>query len=329
MSRVTIQGAGPAGSAAALSALSCGAEVDIIEKSRFPRHKVCGEFLSPEIQIVLERLRVFGQFRAEDPARISRMILHFGSKSIASGLPEPGFGLSRYAFDAMVCGAAVRRGAVLLNEPRAQTTPDIVATGRTSAAPKGNRLFGFKAHFEGAHDDAVELFFFGDCYVGLNTVERGITNVCGLAPERILRQFDFDIDPLLATCAPLRDRLAPVTRTMAWMHVGPLVFENQLNSAATSGPYRCGDAISFVDPFTGSGILSGLLTGEIAGRYAAQALPVREYLAECRRKLHKPFVVSSFFRTVARQRWAGHLASAVPGRLLFRWTRPGSDFTVA
>jgi len=41
-----VVGAGPAGSAAAISAAKKGATVLLLERSRFPRHKVCGEFVS-------------------------------------------------------------------------------------------------------------------------------------------------------------------------------------------------------------------------------------------------------------------------------------------
>ena len=43
----------PAGCCAALAAAREGADVRITERSQFPRHKVCGEFLSPEIAPVL------------------------------------------------------------------------------------------------------------------------------------------------------------------------------------------------------------------------------------------------------------------------------------
>jgi len=43
--RIRVIGAGPAGAAAAIAARLEGVEVDLFEKSRFPRQKVCGEFL--------------------------------------------------------------------------------------------------------------------------------------------------------------------------------------------------------------------------------------------------------------------------------------------
>src|ERR1700719_2972482 len=120
MKCINILGGGPAGSAAALAALrhrTCDRGVTVIEKSRLPRHKVCGEFLSPEIASELERLGVWDAFAAAGPARVSRTMLHFGSRSKSSCLPEPAFGLSRYAFDLMLLDQARAAGAVLTSEP--------------------------------------------------------------------------------------------------------------------------------------------------------------------------------------------------------------------
>ena len=43
-----VVGAGPAGSACAITAVRNGARVLLLDKDSFPRHKVCGEFVSSE-----------------------------------------------------------------------------------------------------------------------------------------------------------------------------------------------------------------------------------------------------------------------------------------
>src|SRR5437899_12568811 len=43
-----VAGGGPAGSAAAITAVRKGARVLLLERGRLPRHKVCGEFVSAE-----------------------------------------------------------------------------------------------------------------------------------------------------------------------------------------------------------------------------------------------------------------------------------------
>ena len=126
-------------------------------------------------------------------------------------------------------------------------------------------MFGFKAHFTGPADDVVELFFFRHAYAGVSAVEGGATNVCGLARESLLAAHGFDIDAVVRNWAPLRDRLRPLARSMDWLVTAPLVFAQNLQPSNGEGVYRTGDALGFIDPFTGSGILSALLTGRLAG----------------------------------------------------------------
>src|SRR5947209_3052939 len=53
---IRIVGGGPAGSAAAIAACRDGADVGLLEKSRAPRHKICGEFISAEACRILDKL---------------------------------------------------------------------------------------------------------------------------------------------------------------------------------------------------------------------------------------------------------------------------------
>ena len=312
---------------AALAAMRGGASVRIFEKSAFPRHKVCGEFLSPAIATLLRRAGCEMDFLKQGPAILREMQLHFGTRTVRHRLPEPAYGLSRYELDRLLLQYAVDAGAEVVREQRdgdAQTDPVVVAAGRKSIAPsKDDRLFGFKAHFRGPVNDAVELYFFEHCYVGVSAVENGETNVCGLAPERALRAHGFHPDDLLDRSPGLSERLRPLTRAMDWLITGPLVFSERIG-IQTDRPatYRAGDALGFIDPFTGSGILNAMLTGERAGLAAARGTPVEEYLRDCRRLLRRPFLISGAVRAIVASGHAGLLAPLVPGRVLFYATRP-------
>jgi flavin-dependent dehydrogenase len=317
--RVRILGGGPAGCCAALAAIREGAEVQVIERSRLPRHKVCGEFLSPEIVPVFDRLGVLDRFAAAEPFRVPRMVLHFGASAKQSRLSEPAWGLSRYTLDHLLWTQALERGA---NPAGADSTADVIAIGRNEAGPaSGERLFGFKAHYDGPVDDAVELFFFDSAYVGINCIEGGATNVCGLAPERSLKSCGFEPESLMERSPALAERLRPLRRRMKWLFTGPLAFRQRW---ANRDAWLAGDSLSFVDPFTGSGLLCAALTGSLAGRHAALQVPVPEHLRICREAIGRPFLFTSALRRIAASGWAERLVGFVPGRLLFQLTRPQS-----
>jgi flavin-dependent dehydrogenase len=108
---------------------------------------------------------------------------------------------------------------------------------------------------------------------------------------------------------------------MEWLSTGPLVFANSFDEQAESRVYPAGDSLSFVDPFTGTGITAALITGEFAGRAAATGLGASEYVAQCRRTLGRPFAAASLFRAALHSSLAETAAMAVPASWLVRWTR--------
>ncbi|MDX1982948.1 MAG: FAD-dependent monooxygenase [Bryobacteraceae bacterium] len=326
MAPVRIVGAGPAGAAAALAAIGAGGEVEIFEKSPFPRHKVCGEFLSPGSVTLLRELGVWDRILSRGPARFDKVALFFGARVNRAALPETAYGFSRHAMDEILLLAAVERGAALRRMAAGSLSgPQVIlATGRKATPPRGNRVFGFKAHFAGPQSDVMELYFSrGYSYVGVNAVEDGLTNVCGLASEEELRAVDFDIDEHLRRQGDaLRQRLNPLGRRMKWLNIGPLVFQNKFAGDILSETYLAGDALSFVDPFTGSGILTALLTGTMAGRAAVQQSGAGEHIRACQRRLQRPFAMSSLFRGALKGGWGHFVGPWAPVSLLFRYTRP-------
>ena len=325
MEEILIAGAGPAGAAAALSARWEGATVRLVDPAKTARHKVCGEFLSPGVHEILEALGVWDQFTSLGPRAIRRCALHLGNHTKRWPLPECAWGLSRLQLDqllldkARAAGASVCRGERYESNSVPASAPVISAFGRRKGQPPGDRLFGFKAHFHGPADDAVELFFDRHGYVGVSGIENGLTNVCGIAPESLLRKYGFVFDDFVRRSPPLAERLNPLRREMRWLVAGPLSF----SAPATQSPrmYPAGDALGFVDPFTGSGILNALLTGQLAGQAAARRIPPEEYLRKCRSLLRRPFWIASVLRGLAGQSVLHNLADWLPGPLLFRWTR--------
>ena len=138
MRAVHVVGGGPAGVLAAFAAMREGAPVRIFEKSAFPRHKVCGEFLSPAILPLLRRAGCEAGFLQLRPAVLSAMRLHFGTRVIRHPLPEPAYGVSRYELDRLLLEHAASAGAQVVHEhwsTAAQGVTVILAAGRRSIAP--------------------------------------------------------------------------------------------------------------------------------------------------------------------------------------------------
>jgi hypothetical protein len=323
---VRVIGAGPAGCAASIAAAAQGSPVELFEKSSLPRHKVCGEFLSPGIAPLLDRLGVWGAVQDAGAVPIHRMLLRFPRSEKCATLPETAYGLSRFTLDAILLKRALQLGVHLHHAAGAAGRgPVVVAAGRsarTEPSTRGRRLFGFKAHFEGPQDDSVALYFGRGVYVGVSSVEGGRTNVCGLGNESVLARNAFHYDSLCDSVPGLRERLSPLTRCMEWLTVGPVIYRNNLRSQSEPGVYLAGDALAFVDPFTGSGITSAVFSGTLAGLAAASGNSNSSYVANCRDAMGNSLRISLIVRNVLESGLAGGLAAIIPAGALFRLTRP-------
>src|SRR5438309_5444696 len=102
---VIIAGGGPAGSSAAIHLAAAGARVLLAEQKKFPRPKLCGEFISPECALHFERLGVAERMLAARPSNLTATVFYsrrgrsvsvpsswFGAHGIALGLSRADMG---------------------------------------------------------------------------------------------------------------------------------------------------------------------------------------------------------------------------------------------
>lgn len=115
-----IIGGGPAGSTVALILAKAGWSVAVVEKSSFPRRKVCGEFISASNLALLDYLGVGAAFRNMAGPEIRRVGLFAGKAELAAPMPTGtgtsrawGQALGRENLDPLLLDAAVRAGATL------------------------------------------------------------------------------------------------------------------------------------------------------------------------------------------------------------------------
>ena len=82
-SNIAIVGAGPAGSSLAIRLAGKGFTVTLIEREKFPRHKLCGEFISPECLSHFADLGVLDKMIAAGGDRVSETSFYApGGKSV-------------------------------------------------------------------------------------------------------------------------------------------------------------------------------------------------------------------------------------------------------
>jgi len=308
---VIIAGGGPAGSSAAIHLSLAGVRVLLVEQKKFPRPKLCGEFISPECAPHFERLGVADQMLAAGPARLTETVFYSRRQTRVSvpsawfGAEGVALGLSRAEMDERLLRRASAAGATVLEEAqvinlltdkdravgvivkhaggergyRAPVTIDATGrarilarrTGRSKQKTKPRRpsLVAFKAHFEDARvaPGACEIYFYRGGYGGLSSIESGLSNLCFIASARAVRKCGADAERVMreVVCQNRRAAFAlePARVCSPWLAVALEGFGRHAVTP-TTGLLAIGDAASFIDPFTGSGMLMALESGELA-----------------------------------------------------------------
>ncbi|MEV8394259.1 MULTISPECIES: geranylgeranyl reductase family protein [unclassified Streptomyces] len=132
---VIVVGAGPAGSSAAYHLATAGVDVLLLEKTRFPREKVCGDGLTPRAVHQLVRMGI--DIKAPGWMRSRGMRWVAGEHRVHIDWPAlgsyPDFGLSRsrHDFDDILARRAVAAGA-RLREGVKVTSPVTDRAGRVT-----------------------------------------------------------------------------------------------------------------------------------------------------------------------------------------------------
>lgn len=306
-----VVGAGPAGSAAAAVLAGRSRRVLLIEKDRFPRHKVCGEFLSSSATASLERLGMRDAIAACCPEKIERGIVHLpGGARVPFRLSCPAIGLSRFVLDDLLARQACRVGAETLFETRVtslerdsgefvlrvagplpeeeiRTRSLIGAWGRWDSLDRTlargfltsrRRFVGWSREYVGdtaALEGLVQLYVFPGGYCGLSRVEGGTANLAGVVAEKTRSRLGVGWDAVLAHArasnAGLEASLARLTPASAGFLGTGPVFFTT-KPPAENGILMAGDAAGVIDPFSGEGQASALASGILAAETIEQGL---------------------------------------------------------
>jgi flavin-dependent dehydrogenase len=285
---LAIVGGGPAGASAAITAARFGARVALLEAGEFPRHKVCGEFVSAEsLDILRDLLRdvpqAAGVLRAAPAVDEVRLLLDHAFTA-APVLPT-GLSIARYDLDHLLWQAAQKNGvcarsscdvrsvesrspfALVTSAGTVEASAVIVAAGRWSrfrpkvAVRSGPKWVGFKAHYrEETPAHSSDLYFFDHGYCGVQPVAAGVVNACAIVRSDRATSLPgvFALQPALAerSCG-----WQPITEPVT---TAPIIYRPP--EPVRGNLIFVGDAAAFIDPFVGDGISIALRTGQLAAR---------------------------------------------------------------
>ncbi len=310
-------GGGLAGCAAAAHLARRGHTVALLEKGHYPRHRLCGEFLSPETQGLFADLGVLEAVRAAGACTLDRLRATAPSgASYAEALPGPALGLSRYRLDALLfdhacaagadghTGAWVRRVEGSLDDGFAVHTRDATFAARLVLGAYGKRggldrtldrpflrdhapFVGFKAHYAGLEvPRTIELHAFPGGYAGLSHVEDERLNLCWIMREEVLKEAgggpEAVIDHALRRNDALAARLDAMTRVTDFCAVSQV-------SLARKTPFAgdvcmIGDTAGMIAPMCGDGMAMALQSAALAAPLASDLLAGRLAPAAFRRR---------------------------------------------
>ena len=125
-SKIVIVGAGPSGASLAIILAKMDFDVFLIEREKFPRHKLCGEFISPECLHHFRQLGVFDRMRSRGGEKIERTVFYaMNGKSVSvasrwfNAEAQNALSLSRAEMDFQLLEKARAVGVEVLEETQA------------------------------------------------------------------------------------------------------------------------------------------------------------------------------------------------------------------
>ena len=300
LKQVIVVGGGLAGLTSALHLSRFGIQVILIEKHSYPRHKVCGEYISNEVLPYLQSLG-FDPFEY-GAKRIDRFELSSvrGGK-LQSKLPLGGFSLSRYALDNALVNKAIENGVLVLKDTvldiqfkedqfllKLKDSEDLKGTfvigafgKRSNLDQKLHRKFlkskapylAVKAHYTCDYpDDLVGLHHFYGGYCGVSKIENDQVNLCYIAQYDEFKKFK-NINDFQNQVIQKNEALASIFERAEITFDKPLSI-SQISFApkpiVEDNILMCGDSAGMIHPLCGNGMSMAIQGAKMASELIVQ-----------------------------------------------------------
>lgn len=296
-STVTIVGGGLAGLVGAILLAREGISVKVIEKKRYPFHRVCGEYISNETLPFLKANGLYPESYAP-PVITEFQLTSVNAKEARIMLDLGGFGISRFAFDHWLYQVAVAAGVTfdldteVIEIRYSDDLFHVTTTASTFSSPlvigahgKRSRVdlqlqrnfvhrrspwVGVKYHVKVNHPSSlIALHNFEDGYCGISNVEDGISNLCYLVHRDQVRKHG-SIGQLEKHVLFQNPWLKRIFTEAEFVFTRPEVI-NEI-SFETKQPVHqhllmLGDAAGMITPLCGNGMAMAIRSAAIASQH--------------------------------------------------------------
>jgi flavin-dependent dehydrogenase len=295
---VIIIGGGLAGLTAALHLSKLGISVTVFEKNNYPKHKVCGEYISNEVLPYFDWLGVNPEeLQATKITELNLSTLK--GKNITRTLPLGGFGVSRYTLDNFLYKKAIAQGCEFILESVNDITfvddEFIVTTSnsrsfkskvvlgafgkRSTIDQKMERLFikqkspwlAVKGHYKGNFpDNVVGLHNFKGGYCGVSKVENDIMNICYLADFETFKNYK-NIEEYQQKVMAENPHLKKIFNTINPLFEKPITISQisfAKKKAVENHILMIGDTAGLIHPLCGNGMAMAIHSAKIASEFS-------------------------------------------------------------
>ena len=299
---VIIIGGGLAGLTSAIHLTNFGFKIILIEKNEYPRHKVCGEYISNEVLPYFNWLGI--EIRDLKPSKITKMEFSTSSgKAISSDLPLGGFGISRYELDYYLSQKAIQNGCQIiqdtatdiqfiddeffvttLNNLKLKSKVVIGAFGKRSTIDqKLNRNFilkkspwlAVKAHYSGIFpDDLVGLHNFKGGYCGVSKIENNRINICYLVDYETFKEYK-NIEEFQSNIVYKNPHLKAILEKSKLLFEKPLTISQisfEKKGTVENHILMIGDTAGLIHPLCGNGMAMAIHSAKIASELVSDFL---------------------------------------------------------
>lgn len=312
---VIIIGGGLAGLAGAIHLSKQGLKVTLIEKSGYPSHKVCGEYVSNEILPYLDWLGA--DILQLHPAKINYLEFTSGhGKAVRARLHLGGLGISRHTLDNFLYQKAIASGCTIIkatvtavsfaDDAFAVTAQNQILSAKIVLGAYGKRSnidhilsrsfihkkaqwLAVKAHYSGNFpDDLVALHNFKGGYCGVSKVEDDIINICYLADFETFKKYR-NIGDYQRNVLYKNKQIRSIFENSTPLFEMPLAISQisfDKKRAVENHMLMIGDTAGLIHPLCGNGmamamhaakIASELVLDYCAGKIASRQLLERAY----------------------------------------------------